>query len=99
VLLAGKTLAFLLPVLQYLLERRDDETMSNDRTLQALILAPTRELAMQIHRECSDLVPGQIGTIVGGLAMSKQQRVLQKNRPPIIVGTVGRIWELVSHFI
>lgn len=90
---SGKTLAFLLPIAQDLLSREDEET---PLPLQALILTPTRELALQIHGECQKLLPGSVGTIVGGLAEAKQARVLKKNRPPILVGTVGRLWELVS---
>ena len=66
--------------------------------LQALILVPTRELAMQVTEElkrvCCKTIP--IGTIVGGFAEVKQKRVLEKGRPPILVGTPGRLWELVS---
>jgi ATP-dependent RNA helicase DDX24/MAK5 len=99
---SGKTLSFLLPILQYLMEQKDETSTNDDedaqedlRKLQALILTPTRELAMQIHKECDKLVPRQIGTIVGGLALPKQARVLNKNKPPILVGTPGRLWELV----
>jgi ATP-dependent RNA helicase DDX24/MAK5 len=66
--------------------------------LQALILTPTRELALQIHAEGDKLWKGQIGSLVGGLAIAKQQRVLDKNRPPIITATPGRLWELVRLF-
>lgn len=37
-----------------------------------------------------------IGTIVGGFAEVKQRRVLERKRPPILVCTPGRLWELVS---
>jgi hypothetical protein len=77
------------------LDAAEDERDEAPRKLQALILAPTRELAMQIHKECDKLVPRQIGTIVGGLALAKQARVLTKNKPAILVGTPGRLWELV----
>lgn len=98
---SGKTLAFLLPICQDLLERRDENDNDNDTflrslPLQALILTPTRELALQIHKECHRLLPGSIGTLVGGLAHAKQVRVLQQQRPPILVATPGRLWELVG---
>ena len=128
---SGKTLAYLVPIGQYLLEQQDeqerrqcqeddpDDDNDDDRPtpkLQALILAPTRELALQIHNECHKLLSSSssssandnsnknktkkkracwIGTIVGGLAVAKQTRILNKLRPPILVGTPGRLWELV----
>ncbi|GKY97011.1 hypothetical protein MPSEU_000659900 [Mayamaea pseudoterrestris] len=99
---SGKTLSFLIPVLQCLLEQQDEAAAAtkhvdlDEPKLQALILTPTRELAMQIHQECDKLLPRQIGTIVGGLALAKQARVLNKFRPPIIVATPGRLWELIT---
>jgi superfamily II DNA/RNA helicase len=36
------------------------------------------------------------GTIVGGLSEQKQKRVLDVKRPPVLVGTPGRLWDLVS---
>ena len=91
---SGKTLAYLMPIFQALLQRDDDD---NNRSLQALILTPTRELASQVSRECEKLSPRKCGIIVGGLAHAKQQRILNKNRPPVIVATPGRLWQLVSH--
>jgi len=90
---SGKTLAYLLPILQTLLSQQDDAL----RSLQALILTPTRELALQVSKECDKLVGKKYcATIVGGLALQKQQRILEKNRPPILVATPGRLWDLVS---
>lgn len=83
---SGKTLAYLLPILQDLREQK---------ILQALILTPTRELALQVSQECSKMAPKSCGTLVGGLAVAKQARVLSQ-RPPILVATAGRLWELVS---
>lgn len=101
---SGKTLSFGLPILQYLLEEADrqekQEAPREKLPLQALILTPTRELAMQVTEELKrtscNKVP--IGTIVGGFAEVKQKRVLEKTRPPILVATPGRLWELVSSF-
>jgi len=80
------------------------DATSNERLpLQALILTPTRELALQVQDECRKLlkhVPyrlnNMVGSIVGGLAQVKQVRVLDQDRPSIIVGTVGRLWDLLS---
>ncbi|KAL7563764.1 hypothetical protein ACA910_020449 [Epithemia clementina (nom. ined.)] len=65
--------------------------------LQALVLTPTRELALQIQTESDKLLgKGMTGTLVGGLAHAKQIRMLEKKRPPIIVATPGRLWEMMS---
>jgi superfamily II DNA/RNA helicase len=97
-----------LPILQYLLEEADtievakstenQEVNDSHRSLQALILVPTRELAMQVTSELTRVSCNKvkIGTIVGGFAEVKQRRTLEKGRPPILVATPGRLWELVS---
>jgi superfamily II DNA/RNA helicase len=60
------------------------------RSLLQLAIQVTNELT----RVSSNHVP--IGTIVGGFAEVKQRRVLEKKRPPVLVCTPGRLWELVS---
>ena len=104
---SGKTLSFGLPILQYLLEtctcatdgrRRGGVQQLQQLPLQALILTPTRELALQVTCELQkvSLNTIKIGTIVGGFAEVKQRRTLEKVKPPILVATPGRLWELVS---
>eukprot|EP00529_Nitzschia_sp_RCC80_P017209 CAMPEP_0113465596 /NCGR_PEP_ID=MMETSP0014_2-20120614/13824_1 /TAXON_ID=2857 /ORGANISM="Nitzschia sp." /LENGTH=845 /DNA_ID=CAMNT_0000357765 /DNA_START=11 /DNA_END=2545 /DNA_ORIENTATION=+ /assembly_acc=CAM_ASM_000159 len=108
---SGKTLAFLLPILDKLLneqeEEQDDENVDDETTtkktrtkkkscVKALIMTPTRELATQIHKECEKLVPDQCVTLVGGIALVKQVRLLQTKRPSIIVGTPGRVYQMMS---
>jgi len=70
---------------------------SSNRVLRALILVPTRELAIQVEAELLKVCLRSIGirTIVGGFAEMKQRRVLEKERPAIVVATPGRLWELV----
>lgn len=66
--------------------------------LQALILAPTRELAVQVKDHLSDICKCtdiKIVLLVGGLATEKQERLLKK-RPEIVIATPGRLWELIS---
>ncbi|CAA7403274.1 unnamed protein product [Spirodela intermedia] len=107
---SGKTLAFGLPILQCLLKERDkaarlsgeDQDGSKEGIhggpLRALILAPTRELSLQVcdHlKEAANLTSIRVVPIVGGMSTEKQQRLL-KNKPAIIVGTPGRLWELMS---
>ena len=86
----GKTLAYLLPIVQKI-------EMEN-RALQAVVLAPTYELAMQIYRQLELLMQKAekkitIASLIGGANISRQIDKL-KNKPQIVVGSVGRILEL-----
>jgi len=81
----GKTAAFGLPILEEL-----DE---DDKSTQALILAPTRELAMQVAKEIESLKGDRnisIGAIYGGASYEGQFKALKKGLQ-IVVGTPGRI--------
>lgn len=82
----GKTAAFGVPIIQKI----DPE----QRCAQALILSPTRELALQITgvlRDLADSKPGiRIATLYGGEAIAKQFTALRKF-PQIIVATPGRL--------
>ncbi|KAL8121972.1 DEAD-box ATP-dependent RNA helicase 13 [Apium graveolens] len=107
---SGKTLAFGLPILQRLLEEREKaDNVSIDNSdagakiaargfLRALIITPTRELALQVHDHLKEVAKDtniRVVPIVGGMSTQKQERLL-KARPEIIVGTPGRLWELMS---
>ncbi|GMK41116.1 hypothetical protein PCCS19_41720 [Paenibacillus sp. CCS19] len=86
---SGKTLAFLLPALQ----RINSESSS----VQAVVLAPTQELAMQITRVAQTYgAPAGVRVVplIGGAAVQRQIDSLKKNKPQLIVGTPGRIHEL-----
>lgn len=81
----GKTLAFVLPILETI------DVESPD--VQALILTPTRELAIQISNELKNLVPvtgAKVLAAYGGQDVEKQLRKLQGNIH-IVVGTPGRL--------
>lgn len=81
----GKTIAFALPILQ-----RIDV---NKNQVQALILTPTRELAIQITSELKKLAPAVDATVLaayGGQDVEAQIRKLQ-NSPHIVVATPGRL--------
>lgn len=80
----GKTAAFAVPILHQLM---------TDRTSKALIVAPTRELAMQIEDDCRMLGKGGGFTgalLIGGSAYGPQFKDLRAN-PRIVIGTPGRI--------
>jgi ATP-dependent RNA helicase DeaD len=81
----GKTGAFGIPLIAHLL---------NNPTAGALVMTPTRELAVQVMKLMEDLLGDgtsiRTALIIGGEPMSKQLRQLQA-RPRLIVGTPGRI--------
>lgn len=87
----GKTAAFTLP----LLEKLD----LSAKHIQAVIIAPTRELANQICEEVKKLSkfePVRTLAVYGGVSISNQLRDLKKNKPQIIVGTPGRMLDVIS---
>lgn len=88
----GKTLAYLLPIFCQL-----DVALA---TTQTVIIAPTHELAIQIQRQCCDLAqnaewPVRTLLLIGGTAMSRQLDKLKK-KPHVVVGSPGRIGELLD---
>lgn len=87
----GKTFAFAIPILEYLDLR--------SKNIQALILAPTRELALQIAAEIKDLgryIDGlKVCSIIGGQSIKLQLERIAK-RPQIVVATPGRLMDLME---
>jgi ATP-dependent RNA helicase RhlB len=88
----GKTAAFLLGLYQHLLNNpAPPERKPND--IRALILAPTRELAIQIHKD-AELLAGncdfRIALAYGGTDYEKQRKQIQEGAD-ILIGTPGRI--------
>ncbi len=88
----GKTLAYLLPILEKIDESKKE--------MQAIILAPTYELAVQINNALNDLKRGMDRKItslslVGSGNISRQIEKL-KEKPHILVGSSGRILELIK---
>ncbi|WP_267352030.1 DEAD/DEAH box helicase [Sphingomonas sp. GM_Shp_2] len=87
---SGKTVAFGIAMAGELLE---DGTLPPPRTPLALVIAPTRELALQVSRELAWLYEGaraRISTCVGGMDASRERRSLS-NGAHIVVGTPGRL--------
>lgn len=79
----GKTLAFLLPIIQQL----DVELQE----VQCLILVPSRELAIQIEQVTREIGSGfKTNSVYGGQAMTKDKMNLQQ-APAILIGTPGRV--------
>lgn len=100
---SGKTLAYLLPILSEVgpLKRKaadDDGKSAKKMDIEAVIVAPSRELGMQIVREVEKILgPANkrvVQQLVGGANRSRQEEALKKNKPAIVVGTPGRIAEI-----
>ncbi|KAG0323738.1 ATP-dependent RNA helicase [Dissophora globulifera] len=98
---SGKTLAFGLPIVQYLADQAELATQNGaplNESLTALVLTPTRELAIQVKDHLvafTQFTGHHVVPIVGGMSIQKQTRQLDRN-PAIIVATPGRLWELIS---
>ena len=91
----GKTLSFVLP----LLERLKEDSLSKlcGRVPAILMMAPTRELANQVHSEVKALAPEGITShcIYGGAPYQPQERALRRGLD-VLVGTPGRILDLMG---
>ncbi|ERJ11355.1 DEAD/DEAH box helicase [Haloplasma contractile] len=90
---SGKTLAYLLPIYE--------KVDAGKRENQAIILTPTAELAVQVENQIKLLsknseIPVSSSTIIGKVKIKRQIETLKKEKPNIIVGTTGRIFELIK---
>jgi ATP-dependent RNA helicase RhlB len=86
----GKTAAFLIVIFQRLL----NEALLSGK--KALIMAPTRELAVQIEEEAKLLakhLPFKVGSFYGGVGYTQQEKMLREN-VQIMTGTPGRVLDL-----
>ncbi|KHJ91106.1 DEAD/DEAH box helicase [Oesophagostomum dentatum] len=95
---SGKTLTYAVPMLSRLLEL-PEEPQSSRSGPNALILAPTRELVVQVMKHVSALLKYtkfKAFSIVGGLAQVRQARILKEQKPEIIVATPGRLWAMMK---
>ena len=91
----GKTAAFALPLLQRLDQANEP---ARPRQPKSLILAPTRELALQIHTELENFAKNtslRSTVIFGGVGQNPQVRQLQKG-VDVLVATPGRLLDLVG---
>ncbi len=86
----GKTLAYVIPALE--------KIEVEEPHVQVVITAPTRELVMQIHQVIQLFAQGsgiKSGAFIGGVELKRQYERLKK-KPQIIVGTPGRLVELID---
>jgi len=92
---SGKTLSYVLPVIMNL----EREPIAQSRHINALVLVPTRELAVQVltvFREFSTLSPFRVRSLAvhGGVSINPQMKALQNVN--ILVATPGRLLELLD---
>ncbi|MCI3008578.1 MAG: DEAD/DEAH box helicase [Clostridium butyricum] len=89
---SGKTLAYLLPIFH--------KINTSKREMQAIVLAPTHELALQIEAQIKLLaenssVPVTSFSVIGDVNINNQIKKLKEIKPHIIVGSTGRILDLI----
>ncbi|MEK7606122.1 MAG: DEAD/DEAH box helicase [Patescibacteria group bacterium] len=86
----GKTAAFLIPLLHKIFTTRNQS---------ALVIVPTRELAIQIEEELRGFTRGTniySACIVGGAPM-RPQLIALRRRPHVVIGTPGRLKDMIEH--
>lgn len=87
----GKTAAFGIPLI--------DKVNTNEKKIQALILVPTRELAIQVTKELKDIGKTKkafVLAVYGGKSIYHQIKFLKKGNDVIVVGTPGRVKDLID---
>src|SRR5574340_440968 len=88
----GKTLAFVLPMIELLAKDRSKPGV------QAVILSPTRELAMQIHETFAKMAERSgihAALVVGGLSEGAQLASIRKGAQ-VLIATAGRLYDFLS---
>jgi ATP-dependent RNA helicase RhlE len=97
----GKTAAFVLPILQQLLDADRSKDRGKARRKhgpRALVVAPTRELASQVHAEFERLgvhTPHTSTAVFGGVPIVRQQRAVSRG-PDVVVACPGRLLDLLG---
>ena len=84
----GKTLSFLIPIIEKLQK-------SQAKVASALILLPTRELAMQVQQACAQLISFPTALVVGGMAEGPQLDNIRRGAR-LIVATPGRLEDFIG---
>ncbi len=90
---SGKTLAYLLPVFSL--------TDTSLRAAQTIIITPTHELSSQVFKQAELLIKNsgmevRAGLFIGGANFDRQVENIKKNKPHIIIGSAGRILDLIK---
>jgi superfamily II DNA/RNA helicase len=104
---SGKTLGFLLPIFHLIHALSNVEKVVKTTGPLCLVLAPTRELAIQIHKECVKFGGGAGGgqqkammirseCVYGGTNVGGQIQQLKQNNPHVIIATPGRLCDMLE---
>lgn len=91
---SGKTLAYLLPLIERILKSNDEE---ESVALKAVVISPTRELAMQIQACLEELHVVKSVLLIGGVDIELDKLHLTASPPQVVIGTPGRLNELFKH--
>jgi ATP-dependent RNA helicase RhlB len=94
----GKTAAFLVTILTRLWEN-PEQTRRPTGTPRALVLAPTRELALQIENDAHDLAKYMdigVSCVVGGMDFQKQLERIKSGRLDLLIATPGRLLDFIN---
>lgn len=104
---SGKTLGFLLPIFHRIATQdypnsNDDNSYGGGAAPLGLVVSPTRELAIQIHKEClkfgGDIGRNRISSmcVYGGTKVYEQIQELRKTVPHVVIATPGRLCDLLE---
>jgi len=95
----GKTAAFLIAMISDFLDYPIEEARDS-RFARGLVIAPTRELALQIADDANKLTSNSdvnVVSLVGGLSYEKQKQILDTERVDIVVATPGRLMDFARN--
>ncbi|CAM0943340.1 unnamed protein product [Alopecurus aequalis] len=97
----GKSVAFLLPAVESVLKAMKSNTNNRVSPVYALVLCPTRELAVQVAAEANVLVKHHHGvgvqSLIGGTRFKLDQRMLESDPCQILVATPGRLLDHIEN--
>jgi superfamily II DNA/RNA helicase len=102
-----QTLAYLVPLLTTLMAKHPARLVDGQPPkprswvgIEALVVAPSQELAMQIVRVARSLLPPNaqpaVQQLIGGANASRQRELMKKHKPLVGIGTPGRIAKLLE---
>lgn len=91
---SGKTLSFSLPILHRIFKKYHGEDGDGRGKVRWVTIAPTRELALQTFQVISAVIPA--ACVYGGVPRREQVALLRQTRPVAIVGTPGRLSDLLE---
>lgn len=99
---SGKTMAFMLPIIQQQLSLLSNAHNRNNKNVQAIVVAPGRELASQIVSVTRELLlemdknnDVSVMLAIGGTTFSRNWQQIRQRKPSILVGTPGRLAEII----